>query len=58
MIKSTKISRIQSAFRQARGVDKTYQVFLMFDGDKLPPDHTVVDTEIGDLDHIDVHVKS
>lgn len=49
---------MQNAFRQARKVDAALDVFLMFDGERLPIDATVAETEIGDLDHIDVHVKS
>lgn len=45
------------AFRQSNKVDPSAEVFLMFDGDRLNPDDAVADTEIGDLDHIDVHVK-
>ncbi len=33
------------------------QVFLVFDGDRLAPDATVVATEIADMDRIDVHIK-
>ncbi|KAI9884965.1 MAG: hypothetical protein M1823_003241 [Watsoniomyces obsoletus] len=54
---STKVSRIQSAFRQARKIEAERDVFLMFDGDKLGAEDTVGNTEISDLDHIDIHVK-
>ncbi|KAI9823236.1 MAG: hypothetical protein M1826_000249 [Phylliscum demangeonii] len=54
---TTIISRMQQAFRQARKVESTRDVFLMFDGEKLDPDRTVVQTDISDLDHIDVHVR-
>ncbi len=57
IVQSTKILRIQGAFRQARNVEADRDVFLMFDGDKLSAEDTVADTDISDLDHIDVHVK-
>ena len=29
----------------------------MFDGERLNPEDTVADTDISDMDHIDVYVK-
>jgi hypothetical protein len=45
------------AFRQAREVSEDRQVYLLFDGDKLDPEVTVADTELGDMDHVDVYVR-
>jgi hypothetical protein len=56
-LKTTNASRIISVFRQARAVPEEKEVFLVFDGDKLQPDNLISDTEIGDMDNIDVHVK-
>ncbi|KAI9850458.1 MAG: hypothetical protein M1838_005670 [Thelocarpon superellum] len=54
---TTKISQIVHAFRLSRSVGAEQEVFLVFDGDRLDPEHMVTETEIADLDRIDVHVK-
>ncbi|KAH0565707.1 hypothetical protein GP486_000899 [Trichoglossum hirsutum] len=54
---STPIAKMIFAFRQARKVSEDSQVFLQFDGDKLDPEVTVADTELGDMDHVDVYVR-
>ena len=56
-MKSTTIARMIHAFRVARHVAVDKQVFLQFDGDKLDPGDAVVDTELGDMDHVDVYVR-
>lgn len=33
------------------------EVYLMFDGDRLEPEMRVGETELSDMDHIDVYVK-
>lgn len=32
-------------------------MFLVFDGDRLNAEVAVADTEIGDMDNVEVHVK-
>ncbi|KAI9814118.1 MAG: hypothetical protein M1832_006006 [Thelocarpon impressellum] len=54
---TTKASQIVDSFRQARGVESTREVFLMFDGERLAPDAAVEQADIGDLDFVDVYVK-
>ncbi|KAI9670401.1 MAG: hypothetical protein M1817_004444 [Caeruleum heppii] len=53
----TTLSRIVEAFRQARQVSSDNEVFLVFDGERLPPEDVMSDTEIGDMEIIDVQVK-
>ena len=55
--KSTTITKIIQAFRIARHVTGDKQVFLQFDGDRIDPGVTVADTELGDMDHVDVYVR-
>jgi Ubiquitin-2 like Rad60 SUMO-like len=55
--KSTTIMRMIQAFRTARHVTKDKQVFLQFDGDRLDPEIVVADTELGDMDHVEVYVR-
>jgi hypothetical protein len=56
-MKSTPIAKVIQAFRVARRVAGDKQVFLQFDGDKLDSGVTVADTELGDMDHVDVYVR-
>ena len=56
-MKSTTIARMIQAFRTAKEVTGDKQVFLQFDGDRLDPGVTVADTELGDMDHVDVYVR-
>ena len=56
-MKSSSIAKMIYAFRQARKVSEDRQVFLQFDGDKLDPGVTVAETELGDMDHVDVYVR-
>lgn len=53
----TTFERLADAFRTSRNIPKTQPVTLMFDGDRLPPMDTVQDTELEDLDAIDVMLK-
>lgn len=46
-----------NAFREARRVPAEKDVFLVFDGDRMQPGDLVSDTDIGDMDNLDVHVK-
>ena len=48
---------MQSAFKQTRGIGPEQEVLLMFDGDRLDVNSRISDTEIGDMDYIDVHIK-
>lgn len=55
---STPVSRIVTAFRQAyEARTEGKDVYLVFDGDRLEPEIHVGETELSDMDHIDVYVK-
>ena len=56
-MQSTLISRILGGFRNNKQIEPHREVFLQFDGDRLDPDSEVKDTEISDMDHIDVYIK-
>ncbi|KAI9724429.1 MAG: hypothetical protein M1812_000497 [Candelaria pacifica] len=55
---STPISRIVGVFRHQYQVTTDKEVFLIFDGDRLDVDLSVGDTDLSDLDNVEVHVKS
>ncbi|KAL8673703.1 MAG: hypothetical protein Q9168_001864 [Polycauliona sp. 1 TL-2023] len=54
---TTPISRIVNAFRTDKKIEDSREVFLSFDGDRLAPDTQVADTDLNDMDYIDVYVK-
>lgn len=53
----TTFEKLADAFRTARNIAKTQPLTLMFDGDRLSPMDTVQDTELEDMDAIDVLLK-
>lgn len=53
----TTFEHLADAFRTARNIAKTQPLTLMFDGDRLSPMDTVQDTELEDMDAIDVLLK-
>lgn len=54
---STFVSKMINAFRTQNEVSSEKEVNLMFDGEKLSPGTTVGDTELSDMDTLDVFVK-
>lgn len=54
---TTPISRIVNAFILDKKIDDRKEVFLSFDGDRLAPELQIADTELNDMDYIDVYVK-
>ncbi|KAL6716312.1 hypothetical protein ACLMJK_005878 [Lecanora helva] len=54
---STMISKICRAFRSQNQLGSEKEVYLMFDGDKLSHHSKLADTELSDMDTIDVIVK-
>ncbi|KAL9121627.1 MAG: hypothetical protein Q9187_001819 [Circinaria calcarea] len=54
---STLMSRIIGAFRGANKIEPDKDVYLVFDGERLDPPTRVGDTELSDMDYIDVYVK-
>ncbi|KAL8713476.1 MAG: hypothetical protein Q9220_002338 [cf. Caloplaca sp. 1 TL-2023] len=54
---TTRMSRIVGAFRSDKKIEESREVFLSFDGDRLSAESQVQDTELSDMDYIDVYVK-
>ncbi|KAL8790531.1 MAG: hypothetical protein Q9213_000553 [Squamulea squamosa] len=54
---TTLISRIVNAFKLDKDIDDCKEIFLSFDGDRLAPESRIADTELNDMDYIDVYVK-
>ncbi|KAL8680190.1 MAG: hypothetical protein Q9186_003602 [Xanthomendoza sp. 1 TL-2023] len=54
---TTRIARIVNAFKSDKKINDGQEVFLSFDGDRLNPETQVADTELNDMDYIDVYVK-
>lgn len=53
----TLISSLIAEYRRIKGIPIERQVYLLFDGERLPSDTCVEDHEIADLDLIDVQMK-
>lgn len=53
----TTFEQLADAFRTSRNIAKNQPVTLMFDGDRLSPMDTVQDTELEDMDALDVLLK-
>ncbi|MCJ1397149.1 hypothetical protein MMC11_000341 [Xylographa trunciseda] len=54
---TTLISRMMNAFRIEYKVDPGKEVYLIFDGDRLDPPTAVGDTELSDMDSIEVFIR-
>jgi hypothetical protein len=48
---------IASAYKNARKIDEAQPITLMFDGERLAPLDTVADTDVEDLDAIEVLIR-
>ena len=53
----TTFEQLTDALRKSRNIPKTQPITLMFDGDRLSPMDTVQDTELEDMDALDVLLK-
>ena len=53
----TTFEQLADAFRTTQGISKTQPLTLMFDGERLSPMDTIQDTELEDMDSIDVLLK-
>ncbi|KAH7364248.1 ubiquitin-2 like Rad60 SUMO-like-domain-containing protein [Rhexocercosporidium sp. MPI-PUGE-AT-0058] len=53
----TTIQKMIDAFRSAKDVPDEKEITLHFDGDKLDPEERVEDTELGDMDSVEVHIQ-
>lgn len=51
------VPKICNAFRSQNQIGAGKDVYLLFDGDRLPSNGKVGDTELGDMDTLDVIVK-
>lgn len=51
------MSKIVTAFKMERKIGNDKSVSLMFDGERLDPSLTVSQTDISDMDDIDVYIK-
>lgn len=49
------MSRLMRAFRTTNKIDPDRESYLMFDGERLELDSTVVDNGLEDMDIIEVH---
>ena len=54
---STMVSKICNAFRAQNQIEAGKEVYLMFDGEKLSPESKVEETELNDMDKLDVFIK-
>ena len=48
---------MERAFKTQNGLLDEAEIYLMFDGERLDSQSLVSDTELSDMDHVDVHVK-
>ncbi|KAH7417215.1 ubiquitin-2 like Rad60 SUMO-like-domain-containing protein [Cadophora sp. MPI-SDFR-AT-0126] len=53
----TTIQKILDAFRREKDVPDEKDITLHFDGDKLEPEDKVADTELGDMDSVEIHIQ-
>ena len=51
------MSRIVGAFRTEKGIGAEKEAFLSFDGERMESNSRVDETEIRDMDCIDVSIK-
>ncbi|KAI9658806.1 MAG: hypothetical protein M1831_003832 [Alyxoria varia] len=54
---TTKFAQITRAFRTQRKIPEGAHVFLMFEGERLSEEDAMMDTDIDDLEEVEVHVK-
>ena len=58
MSQATTIARMIAGFRKANPAGtENREVFIVFDGDRLEPEIKVSETELSDLDEVDVYVR-
>ena len=54
----TTIARIVAGFRKANPAGtESREVYIVFDGNRLDPETKVAETELSDMDEVDVYVK-
>jgi Ubiquitin-2 like Rad60 SUMO-like len=59
MVKQSQvIHRLMNAFRSANELDESSRLSFYFDGEELDPHSTVASYDMGDMDTLDVYMKS
>jgi hypothetical protein len=48
---------ISFAYKKGRNIDESQPITLMFDGERLAPLDTIADSEVEDMDSLDVFFK-
>ena len=46
-----------NAFRTSNQIPAAKAIFLLFDGERLDPDSSIENTEISDMDYVEVYIK-
>jgi hypothetical protein len=54
---TTTFGKMVAAFRGKRDIPEEKDIALYFDGDKLEPDSKVEDTELAEMDNVEVHIR-
>lgn len=54
---TTTFHKMAIAFREQRDIPEGKDLALYFDGDKLDPDSKVEDTELAEMDNVEVHIR-
>ena len=54
---TTKFTQIINAFRRVRKPPTDKSIFLMFEGEKLQEEDAMQDSEVADLESLEVHIK-
>lgn len=57
LCQSLPISTLINAFREEHKLGSNKKITLTFDGEKLDPHKKVQDTEISDMDFVEVYIK-
>lgn len=54
---STSVKKVIVAYRRAKDIPDEKEITLHFDGDLLEPDSKIEDTDLGDMDSVEVHIQ-
>ena len=54
---TTPIEKIVGAFRKEKDISESKSISLHFDGEQLDPGTLIEDTELGDMDTVEVHIR-
>lgn len=56
-IQDTTIEHLAAAYRERNSIPSSQPITLMFDGERLRPMDTIADTDVEDMESIEVHMK-